>query len=271
MGASIGAALRGAGHAVSWASEGRSPATQTRAEAVGLEDAGSLEDALSNAEVVFSVCPPHAAVELARAVAQLGFRGVFVDANAVSPRTALEVAEVVTRVGGVYVDGGIIGPPVRQRGDTRLYLSGARGEEIAALFHGTALEAIPLDGAVTASSALKMAYAAWTKGSAALLLVTRALARAAQVDAALEAEWRRSLPELPERLERAASSGAKKGWRWNGEMLEVASSFEQYDLPNGFHRAAAEVFERLELFKDADRVGLEQVLEALVGEANASP
>ncbi|NJK46462.1 MAG: DUF1932 domain-containing protein [Pleurocapsa sp. SU_196_0] len=69
---------------------------------------------------------------------------------------------------------------------------------------------------------------------------------------------------MSERVVRAASSGAKKGWRWRGEMLEIASSFQSHDLPKGFHVAAAEVFEQLEVLKDADSLTLETVLEALI-------
>jgi predicted dinucleotide-binding enzyme len=66
MGAAIGAVLRGAGHDVVWASAGRSPATARRAEAAGLDDAGNIADVSDRAAVILSVCPPHAALEVAR-------------------------------------------------------------------------------------------------------------------------------------------------------------------------------------------------------------
>src|SRR5205807_2605503 len=81
-------------------------------------------------------------------------------------------------------DGGIIGPPARKAGDTRLYLSGAGAADVAARFKGSLLEAIVLDGPVGAASAIKMAYAGWNKGSQALLLAIRALAAHEGVDAA---------------------------------------------------------------------------------------
>jgi hypothetical protein len=89
-----------------------------------------------------------------------------------------------------------------------------------------------------------MAYAAWTKGSAALLLGALASARANGVQAGLEAEWQRSLPELQARARQAADSAASKGWRWVGEMQEIAATFADAGLPPGFHEAAAEMFER---------------------------
>ena len=230
MGAAVGAVLRGQGVRVVWASEGRSEETRARAEAAGLEDAGKVVE-VARSDVVFSICPPHAALEVARSAE---FAGVYVDANAVSPATAREVAEAV----GEFVDGGIVGSPPREPGTTRLYLSGDRASEVAGLFAGSALDA----RVVSNASAVKMAYAAWTKGTAAMLLAIRELARREGVEDTLLAEWDLSVPELRERYERARRSAEAKGWRWVGEMEEIAATFEADGLPGGFHRAAAEVY-----------------------------
>src|SRR5439155_6956060 len=95
-----------------------------------------------------------------------------------------------------------------------------------------------------AASALKAAYAGWTKGSSALLLAVRELARAEDVEDALLAEWRLSLPELEEQYGAAGRSAKRKGWRWVGEMQEISRSMAAQDLPPGFHEAAAEIFRR---------------------------
>jgi hypothetical protein len=89
-----------------------------------------------------------------------------------------------------------------------------------------------------------MAYAAWTKGSAALLLAARALARADGVEDVLLEEWARSQPALAGRSATAAQSAAAKGWRWAGEMAEISASMAEAGLPGGFHQAAAEIFGR---------------------------
>src|SRR5438094_9761013 len=122
MGAAVGGVLRDRGQRVVWASEGRSAETRKRAEEAGLEDAGSVEELVRRSEVILSVCPPHAALEVAASVA--GFEGVFVDANAIAPATARDVAAVVEAEGAECVDGGSVGPPPREPGTTRLYLSG---------------------------------------------------------------------------------------------------------------------------------------------------
>ncbi|HET7744838.1 MAG TPA: DUF1932 domain-containing protein [Gaiellaceae bacterium] len=240
MGAAIGAPLRAAGVPVLWASDGRSAESARRAAEAGLEDAESVDALLARCDVLFSVCPPHAALDVARSVA--GFDGVFVDANAIAPETARAVAEAV---GGRCVDGGIVGPPPSSPRTTRLYVSGADAEEIADLFAGTALEARVVSDEIGAASAVKVAYAAWTKGSAALMLAVESFARVEGVSDTLHDEWRLSLPDLLGRSGRASRSAAAKGWRWVGEMEEIAAAFAAADLPAGFHEAAAEVFRTL--------------------------
>ena len=184
MGAAVGGCLVTAGHTVLWDPAGRSRATTGRALAAELTGT-SLDSVVSRSSVIFSVCPPHAALDVARQVAATGFGGVYVDANAISVATAARVATVVTAAGAVYVDGGIIGPPPDNTGHTRLYLCGERAAEVRALFTRSALEARIAEGAhgePYAASAVKMAYAAWTKGTGALLLACRALARAEGVE-----------------------------------------------------------------------------------------
>jgi 3-hydroxyisobutyrate dehydrogenase-like beta-hydroxyacid dehydrogenase len=250
MGAAIGTGLVARGHRVLWASAGRGAATRRRAEACGLEDAGTLERAVQTADIVFSVCPPHAALDLARAVAACGFAGVYVDANAVAAETTRALGRVVEAAGASYVDAGIIGPPPIPGASVRLYLCGGRAGEIAPLFEGHIMQAIVLDGPVGAASALKVCYAAWNKGATALLGGIRALAEAEGVDAALLAEWKISLPDIPKRSE-VVTLSARKAWRWIAEMEEIAASFDAAGLPAGFHLAAADIYRRLEGFKDA--------------------
>lgn len=243
MGAAVGGCLTQRGLTVLWASAGRSPATAERAEAAGMRDVGTASEMSGRADVILSVCPPHAALEVARSVG--GFRGIYVDANAVSPATSREVAQVVEKGGAAYVDGGIIGAPPRSPGDSRLYLSGPRASEISDLFAGTPLDAQVIGKEIGQASAVKMAYAAWTKGSAALLLAIRALARAENVEQALLAEWRQSQPALTARPHAAARSAMEKGWRWGAEMEEIAATMSAVGLPPGFHQAAAAIYTRV--------------------------
>jgi 3-hydroxyisobutyrate dehydrogenase-like beta-hydroxyacid dehydrogenase len=265
MGVTIGAAAKTGGTRVVWVSHGRSRATRARAQQAGLVEVETLSDALDQSDAVLSVCPPHAALESARAVAGYGFAGVYIDANAVSRGTAEEIGAAVTRGGATFVDGGIIGSPVERPGTTRLYLSGHRAEEVAGIFSGSMLDARAIGEAPGAASALKIAYAAWTKCTDALLLAIRAYARAQGVDPALLQEWSLSQPALERRCVRAAAVAAPKAWRYVGEMNEIASTFAASGLPPGFHEAAADICARLVCFKDRTDppLAVETVVDAL--------
>jgi 3-hydroxyisobutyrate dehydrogenase-like beta-hydroxyacid dehydrogenase len=249
MGSAVGAAARAAGALVLWASEDRSPATVKRAQDDGLQDVTAVERLVAESRVILSVCPPASALDVAQEVTSHGFTGVYVDCNAVAPDTTRDVGAIVTAGGATYVDGGIIGPPPRRPGVARLYLSGDRAEEVAALFSGSLLHALVVPGPIGAASALKMAYAGWNKGQQALLLAIRAHAVREGVDESLIAEWTKSQPDLPARSENALNT-ARKAWRFVGEMEEIAKSLGAVNLPEGFHHAAAEVYRRLEEWKD---------------------
>jgi hypothetical protein len=249
MGAAVGACLRGRGMRVLWVSEGRSPATRARARAAALEEMPRLEDALERADIVLSICPPHSAVAVAAAVAQTRFRGIYVDANAIAPMTARKIGRLIEAAGASFVDGAIIGPPPTSERRTRLYLAGSSREEVAALFQSTDLQTITLDDPPGTASALKMCYAAWSKGTTALLASIRALAQSEGVDARLLHEWSLSNPGPLQQSDKIPGT-ARKAWRWVAEMEEIAASFEAAQLSGGFHRAAADVYGRLADFKE---------------------
>jgi 3-hydroxyisobutyrate dehydrogenase-like beta-hydroxyacid dehydrogenase len=263
MGSMVAAAAREAGARVVWASAGRGRATRDRATAAGVEDVGSLRDLAAASDVILSVCPPDAALDVARDVAATGFTRIYVDGNAVSPATAREIARVIEGAGATFIDGGIIGPPPRKRGTTRLYVSGAGAPQVKSLFGDSALDVIALDAPAGAASAVKMSYAAWTKGTSALILSVRALAASEGVEDALLGEWRTSQPQLIKRSEDAASGSAPKAWRFVGEMEEIAATFAAAGLPDGFHLAAAEVWRRLSSYKDTQKPDVAEVVDVL--------
>lgn len=255
MGTTIGACAATSGARVLWASDQRSAASRARAQQAGLIDAKSLAAAVGQSDIVLSVCPPEFATEVATEVAAQKFAGIYVDANAISRATAEAIGKIVSRGGASFVDGGIIGSPVKKAGTTRLYLSGEKAEAIAQLFSGSLLDARCIGAVPGEASALKVVYAAWTKGTDALILAIRALAKHEGVENALLDEWKTSQPALEQKCVRAAAVAAPKMWRYVGEMNEIAEAFQAAGLPGGFHQAAAEVSERLAGFKDQTEPG----------------
>jgi 3-hydroxyisobutyrate dehydrogenase-like beta-hydroxyacid dehydrogenase len=264
MGVTVGSSIKEGGHRVLWASEGRSPVTEKRAGDAGLENVDTLAALVRQSEVIISVCPPHAAGQVAREVTDFGYTGMYVDVNAISPATSRSIMKIVLNAGAQYVDGGIIGPPALKADSTRLYLSGESADEVKSLFSKGYMSAISIGEKPGEASALKMCYAAWTKGSSAMLLAIRGLAEAEGVTQALLNEWHISQPGLENRSKAAAVGVAPKAWRFVGEMEEIAATFREANLPHQFHMGAAALYALLHEFKDqTESVRFEDVLDAL--------
>ena len=269
MGVTVGSSIKAGGHRVIWTSEGRSTATENRANETGLENVETLSGLVQESDVIISVCPPHAALGVAQEVVNLGFEMLYVDVNAVSPATSRSIMQIIQGSGAQYVDGGIIGPPALKANRTRLYLSGESAGEVKVLFKQGNIQAITIGEKPGQASALKMCYAAWTKGSAALLLGVRGLAEAEGVTRPLLDEWAISQPGLENHSENTATSTAPKAWRFEGEMKEIAATFREAGLPDQFHMGAAALYALLREFKDqTGSVQIEDVLKALTRNAS---
>jgi len=266
MGVAVAVTARNAGHTVYWASEGRSAETRARATAAGLLDAGSIAGICEGCEVLVSVCPPEFAGEMARAVASLGFRGLYLDLNAVSPRRSVRIGRDLEERGIRFVDGSIIGLPAKQRGETWIYLCGPHAEEAAACFGQGPLEVEVLEGEIGKASALKMVFAANTKGMAALRAAVLGAARELGVFDDLERQWARSGTPMARAVE-SVGHVAPKAWRFVAEMREISETFESTGMPGDFHRAAEEIFARLAPFRGVREIRLEEVLEKLAARA----
>jgi 3-hydroxyisobutyrate dehydrogenase-like beta-hydroxyacid dehydrogenase len=203
------------------------------------------------------VCPPEFAEGIAEQVAKLGFRGAYVDANAISPERALRIGALLEEAGTQFVDGGIIGPPATKRGQTWLYLSGDGAADIAPYFSAGPIETEVLDGGVGCASALKMCFAAYSKGTVALASAVLAAAGRLGVFQDLARQWERNGPSLP-KMESEIQRAGPKAWRYIAEMEEIAATFESAGVTGEFHHAAAEVFRRFENLRHvSDRVTID--------------
>ena len=222
MGAAVGNAVKGE---VLWASEGRSDATRRRA--AGFTDSGSVDELVRASDIVLSICPPAIAEDVARQVFDLGFDGVYVEANAISPERMRRIATLGPKV----VDGSIIAA-----GGINLYLAGVGAERVAELFEDGEVRAIELDAPVGAASGLKMAFGGWNKIGIALTGQAHAIAQAYGVTEQLEAE---GVPA--DRLQRVAD----RAWRWAPEMEEIADLCRELGLSEAIPRGAAEFYRGL--------------------------
>jgi 3-hydroxyisobutyrate dehydrogenase-like beta-hydroxyacid dehydrogenase len=266
MGISIAASARAAGNEVYWASAGRSAATRHRAEENNLLEVGSLTELCSVSEAMLCVCPPHAATSVADAVIDAGFSGLYCDGNAIAPQQSQLIGGRLEAAGIDFVDGSIIGPPAWKAGATRFYLSGPSAAQIEDLFQRTVTEAIVIDDETGKASALKMVFAAQTKGFTALLSAIQGAAEQLGVREDLDREWARRDPDVAEQRANQVRNVTGKAWRFAGEMQEIATTFESAGMPHGFFEAAHEVYQRMARFKDAEELpDLDNVLAALTG------
>lgn len=245
MGHGIGRALGEHGHEVITCVAGRSERTKGLAAEARLKDVPDLETLTREADIILSILPPASALPQAEAVAKAmrasGSRPVYVDCNAISPRTAEKVGQVITAAGAPFIDAGIIGLAPGKGDRTRIHVSGPDTKPMEAL-NGHGFEVIALGEGIGRASALKMCYAGLTKGTfslhTAVLLAAERLGVASEIydefgisqQGALDA-MRRMVPKLPADSE-----------RWIGEMEEIAATFAGAGVPSGFHDGAAEIF-----------------------------
>lgn len=219
MGAAVG---NEASADVVWASEGRSAATAERAG--NFTDVGTVDQLVRRSDVILSICPPAIAEETAEQVFDHGFEGIYVEANAISPDRMRRIAQLDPRI----VDGSIIAAK-----GINLYLAGPETEQVARLFQGSEVRAIPIGETVGAASALKMAFGGWNKIGIALTAQAHEIAKAYGVEAQLEAE---GVPA--DRLQWVQD----RAWRWAPEMEEIADMCAELGLDEGIPRGAASFY-----------------------------
>lgn len=251
MGISVAASAMEAGHQVYWASSGHGDKTRLRAEKYHLIDMGTLLQLCQTCEIIISICPPEAAESTAQSVIEAGYKGLYLDANAIAPGRSIAIEGRMQAAGIRYVDGGIIGGPAWTPKETWLYLSGEHSEEIKACFTRGPLDTKIISNEIGKASALKMCYAAYTKGTTALLAAILTAADAHGVREDLYAQWNMDQENFSNQVSTRVVRVTAKAWRFEGEMREIASTLQEAGVPGGFHIAAAEIYRRMAGFKDS--------------------
>ena len=268
MGISVAASAQRSGCNVYWASEGRSAETVDRAAQFDLVDARTMAGLCDVCSLLICVCPPAAAEDVADQALAAGYQGLYLDANAISPHKAQKIGQKLTSADIRFVDGGIIGGPVWEPGRTWLYLAGEDADSFSKCFTSGPLETAILGDTIGKASALKMTFAAFTKGTSALLSAILAVAEGQGVLDDLLHQWSRGGSDFSEETVGRVRRATAKAWRFEGEMYEIADTFAGSGLPDGFHLAAAEVFHRMAGFKEnAENPTIDAVLAALLGDA----
>jgi len=246
MGAAVGKRLADNGLTVLTSFAGRSEETRARAKAAGMT---AVKDGdIARADFILSILPPGDALSLAQrfvpALTASNAKPVYVDCNAINPKTVDRVAAAIAPSECPFVDAGIIGQPPKP-GDAgpRIYASGAAAPRFAAL-REYGLDIRVLDGEMSAASALKMSYAGITKGTQAIgAAMMLAATRAGSADA-LMAELQLSQKEMLAWLKRQLTMMPPKAYRWVAEMQEIAGFVGDDPAARELYEGAAEFYER---------------------------
>ncbi|MFJ9605461.1 DUF1932 domain-containing protein [Kitasatospora sp. NPDC101176] len=264
MGAAVAACAKPKARRVLWCPTDRSAATAARAESHGLEAVAKLDDLLRQADIVLSLCPPAAAEEMARAVAECGFAGIYVEANAISPERMARIVAVLDGPARAVVDGAVVGSPPVHGKRTRLYLAGEPEavSQVEALFADSLVETPVLGSEVGQASALKLAYTAYQKASRVLAAEAYGAARAHGVEAALlDIAGKRPGSYLVETG--YIPKTAARAWRWGPEMDEAADMLSAAGLPDEVLRAVARTLDRWADSKDLAGLTPDEALDRL--------
>jgi len=218
MGISLAVTSQNTGHTAYWTSLGRSPDTYDRAAKHNLVETLTIKELCDRCSVIICVCPPSAATEVAEKVLKCSFKGVYADVNAISPQRVKGIGQLMSDAGVEFVDGGIIGGPAWKPDTTWLYLSGPNVDQVAECFAGGPLAVEIIGNEIGKASALKMCYAANTKGTTALLCAIVAAAEKMGVRKELEKQWSRHGSEFAQNTLERISRVTAKAWRFSGEM-----------------------------------------------------
>jgi 3-hydroxyisobutyrate dehydrogenase-like beta-hydroxyacid dehydrogenase len=282
MGQAVAMQIKARGFTVCTALGKRSERSRTLAREAGLIDLETIPRLVSECDVVLSVMNPGAAVDFAREAADAlrasGRQITIADCNAIAPDTVHEIAAIVEKAGGRFLDGGIIGPPPRGKAKTNLYVSGPGAADLEQLA-GPQLTVHVVSERIADASALKMCYAGLNKGTQALWLEILMAAQRLGVDELLEQQLRQSRSDL---LDWAYSQYPKmppKAYRWVPEMLEISKTLASAGITPKVFEGAAEIYkfvastalgkETPEQSRDNERSG-KAVVQSLAQERGSS-
>ena len=245
MGHSVGRVLIENGMPVVTCLKGRSDRTRQLAEVTGIKDLETYEKLVRETDIILSILVPaeaeSAAGKVAKALSVTDSQLVYVDCKAVSPKTVQAMGKVIEDAGSQFVDAGIIGPPPRKPGVTRLYASGTAASRFAAL-NAYGLDIRVIGQNIGQASGLKMTYAALTKGSFAIATELLVAAWRMGLYAPLKEEFLMSQAQRYSHLENSLPKIPSKSRRWIGEMEEIAKTFRDLDMTPKIYQGAADIY-----------------------------
>jgi 3-hydroxyisobutyrate dehydrogenase-like beta-hydroxyacid dehydrogenase len=248
MGASVAAVLRGRGAVVVTTLRGRGGRTAERCAETGIDVLDSLADVARRANVIISLVPPAAAMDVAEsyaAVAHLAPAGaIYVDANSISPESAVSISEVLAAKRSRFVDAAINGLARNLTSSGTLFLSGGRADDVARLFEG-AVHVRVLGGEVGAASSMKMLLGGLSKGLCGLFLELAIVADRRGMLGEMLAATQEIYPGMQVVIDRMLPTYAEHSGRRATEMRELAATAQTSGIEPCVVDAVARLHEML--------------------------
>jgi 3-hydroxyisobutyrate dehydrogenase-like beta-hydroxyacid dehydrogenase len=206
-------------------------------------------ETIASADLILSIVPPGEAVALAKALVtrlrESRHKPVYIDCNALSPKTKTEIAGTLAETGCDIIDGAIVGAPPRpgEKGP-RIYVSGDQSDR-ASVLRTLGLDLRPIDGPIGAAAALKMSYAGINKGIMAIGTAMLLAASRSGASTGLYQELGESLPQLLSKFETGIPDMYPKAYRWVAEMREIAAFLGEDKAAAKMFEGAAQLYDRI--------------------------
>lgn len=205
----------------------------------------TLNDLLVHSSLIFSLVTADQAIEVAKTIADLNHINalhnniLFLDCNSCSPQSKQMAEQLITAVGGRYVDVAVMSPVYPQRHLTPLLLSGPHAEAASEVLNTLGMNASIVGEQVGQASAIKLIRSIMVKGMEALSAECFLAAKKLNVDDQVLASLHHSSPELRwheksfYNLERMAVHGIRR----SAEMQEAANMLNDLQLDHSMTSA----------------------------------
>ena len=227
----------------------RGEVSQKRAQNAGVKSTASMGELVEQAELVVSIVVPSAATRVAAKVAEAvktaGRKDLlFLDANAISPMAADEIAQTLIPVGVHFVDGGIIGSAARMGKGTIVYVSGPQADRLGSL-ESFDIPIKVLGPSTNQASAFKVVYAGLTKGLQGLFCELLMGAQRFGLLNEIRAQYEESFPGLLDKVSSSIVGLRIHAGRRAEEMDELKRTFNHHGMQSFMAPGAQKVLEAI--------------------------
>ena len=227
----------------------RGDVSRKRGENAGVKSVPSMAELVQSSELIVSIVVPSAAMPVATNVADAVNKSgrknlLFLDANAISPMTADEIAALLDPAGVDFVDGCIIGSAAKMGKGTIVYVSGQQASRLKAL-ESFNIPVKVLGPNTNQASAFKVVYAGLTKGLQGLFCELFMGARHFGLLKELSAQYEDSFPGLIDKVSSSIVGLRIHAGRRAEEMDELKRTFNHHGMESFMAPAVQKVLESI--------------------------